>query len=104
MLAVLASLPFTSPFSTCNLGLFVAGRVVHRNAPSEGPSRGPSIADAVFFLASIGDVEEALKNLAEASTARQTIAFRTASSRTVLWVVSRARATVAPVSSPVLRI
>lgn len=62
-MAVLAVLPFTPPFSICDFSVFVAARTVHGNAPAEGQSHGPSIADAVFYLSSLGDTNETLKNL-----------------------------------------
>jgi len=65
-IAILAILPFTPPFSTCDLNSLVADRTLQKEAPSEGQSSGPSIADAAFFLASVGDDKEHLKNLASA--------------------------------------
>jgi hypothetical protein len=61
--AVLSVLPFTAPFSTCNLGVFVTARTVHDSVPVPGESRSPSIADAIVYLASVAD-KDSLKNLA----------------------------------------
>jgi hypothetical protein len=67
-LVVLGVLPFTAPFHTCDLGT-LASRAVHRDVSEHGRSRGPSIADAVFVLASVGDAKETLKNLASTPAA-----------------------------------
>jgi hypothetical protein len=61
-LVALAAAPFTAPFSTCDLGLLMARRVVH-SEPVDQSSQEPSIADAAFSLTSVDDTCKTLKNL-----------------------------------------
>ena len=61
-LVALAAVPFTAPFSTCDLGLLM-GRPVVQRSESNGPSEEPLIADAGFSLASVDDTCKALKDL-----------------------------------------
>jgi hypothetical protein len=103
-LAVLAASPFTAPFSTCDLGILVAGNAVHRNGPTEVPSRAPSIADAVFFLASVGVTTESMKNLALAPAALPPMTSGVPASRRSLRNASSEHVPFGLVSSPVLRI
>jgi hypothetical protein len=101
-LAVLSALPFTAPFSTFDLRLTQATKVVHRSLPVEGPVYAPSIADAEFFFSSIG-VPEDLKNLAlAAATASPFRAGVTTAPFTAN--VFSAHAAFALVASPILRI
>jgi hypothetical protein len=103
-LAVLAASPFTAPFSTCDFDILMAGNAVHRNAPADVPSGGPSIADAEFFLASVGVTTESMKNLALAPAALPPMASGAPMSRPSLRNASSEHVSFGPGSSPVLRI
>jgi hypothetical protein len=103
-LAALAASPFTAPFSTCDLGILVAGNAVHRNEPAEIPSRATSIADAAFFLASVDVTTESMKNLALAPTALPPMVSGVPTARRSLRNMSSERVPFGLLSSPVLRI
>jgi hypothetical protein len=84
MMIALAVTPFTSPFSTFDPGAFARGNALHRNAPVDGPARGPSIADAAFSLAAVGDDTKYLKNPALAPAAQPPFASSPHGSRALL--------------------
>jgi hypothetical protein len=102
VMAVLAVLPFTAPFSTCKLGVFVTTQSVHGNAPVPGESRGPSIADAIVYLASVAD-KDTLKNLASAPSVHSRPAPLLLAGRPLPFTSSD-QASLGLVSSSVLRI
>jgi hypothetical protein len=103
-IAILAILPFTPPFSTCDLNTLVADRTLQKDAPSEGQPNGPSIADAAPFLASAGDDKEHLRHLALAAAAQLPIAVSAAADGPLPQLVPIARDQLSLVSSPILRV
>jgi hypothetical protein len=102
-IAVLAILPFTPPFSTCDLGALLADRTLQKEASTEGKSSGPSIADAVYFLESAGDDKELVKHLSLVS-----VPLLVSPSATVdgpsPWLVPIVHDQLSLVSSPILRV
>jgi hypothetical protein len=103
-IVALAVTPFTSPFSTFDPGMFARGNAVHRNTPVNGPTRGPSIADAALSLAAVGDETEYLKNLALAPAAQPPLASNLHGSRTLLRNASSGHLLFGLLSSAILRI
>jgi hypothetical protein len=103
-MVALAVTPFTSPFSTFDPGVFARGNAVHRNAPVGGPTRGPSIADAAFSLATVGDDTKYLKNLALAPAVQPPFAPGPHGSRTLLGNASFGHLVYGLQSSAILRI
>jgi hypothetical protein len=102
-IAVLAMLPFTPPFSTCDLGVLFADRTLQRETPAEGKSSGPSIADAVYFLESAADDKEHLKHLSPADSPLPVRASATADGPSP-WLVPIVHDPFSLVSSPILRV
>ena len=102
-IAVLAILPFTPPFSTCDLGARLADRTLQREAPAEGKSSGPSIADAVFFLESAGDDKELVKHLSLAAAQVPVPATATVAGPSP-WLVPIVHEQLSLVSSSILRV
>ena len=98
-LTVLTVLPFTPPFSTCNLSALFSGRVLH-SVP--GSTRGPSIAGGAFPVAPGGEGKE-LKDLASALVVLPA-AMNLFAPGLPLRLASSAHAPLSLVSSPVLRI
>jgi len=100
---VLAVLPFTPPFSTCDLSALVLGRALYRDSGVPGSSRGPSIAGGAFTVAPAGEGKETLKDLAWTLVA-QAAAVNVLDRGLSLRLASSAHAPLNLVSSPVLRI
>jgi len=101
-IAVFAMLPFTPPFSTCDLGALVADRAVQKDAPAEKKSTGPSIADAIYLLESAGDDKEHQKHLlVDAPLPGRALA---APDSPPLWLVPIVHDQFALVASPILRV
>jgi len=103
-IAVLAILPFTPPFSTCELGALLADRTLQREAPAERKSSGPSIADAVYFLELAGDDDkELLKHLSLVAAPVPVLASATVAGPSP-WLVPIVHDRLSLVSSPILRV
>jgi hypothetical protein len=102
-IAVLAILPFTPPFSTCDLNTLVADRTLQKDTPSEGQPSGPSIADAVYFLEAAGDDKEHLKHLSLVDAPLPVRASATADGPSP-WLVPIVHDQLSLVSSPILRV
>ena len=102
-IAVLAILPFTPPFSTCDLGTLLADRTLQKEAPAEGKSSGPSIADAVYFLESAADDKEHLKHLSAVDSPSPVRASATVAGPSP-WLVPIVHDQFSLVSSPILRV
>ena len=101
-IAVLAMLPFTPPFSTCDLGALVADRALQNETPAEKKSTGPSIADAIYFLESAADDKEHLKHLlVDAPSPGRAL---TTPDSPPLWLVPIVHEQFGLVSSPILRV
>ena len=102
-IAVLAILPFTPPFSTCDLGALLADRTLQKEAAAEGKSSGPSIADAVYFLESAGDDKDLVKHLSLAATPVPVPASAAADGPSP-WLAPIVHDQLSLVSSPILRV
>ena len=102
-IAVLAILPFTPPFSTCDLGALFSDRTLKQEAPAQGKSSGPSIDDAVYFLESAADDKEHLKHLPLADAPLPVRANATVDGPAP-WLVPIAHDQLSLVSSPILRV